>query len=596
MSTIKPVFIDKDSGQLVEPREGDTFINNPDFAFNSVQELMDFNFEVESDDPFPLSANLLGFYEVNDGGGSLVYWAPNEDKANHNGGTIIDPDHSETPSATNSLWFNSENAGTGCWKRIIDGHIPVTWFGAVADSTGPGTGTDSSIAIQAAMDNYKDVYFPNLSSGGFMAGNLNPNGRQALIGPGKDIVVLYGDMVNPTFTLGDWIPNDRTALGTIPRRWSMRNLYIENNDAPLIDVAYSPEWTLTDCTFITKDSEALNFRVCFGCTIQSCKIEGDGGGAEAAMTLYDNMNGFAMEGSTRITGGTANGAIDIGNTCHNLHIKGIVVERCLYGIRIGGNTGDGAGNVNNVTIENCYFERVRYPIRIGENNRCRVGSIKEIRVQNSFIEQPAGANLILGSAYYYDIRGFYCDDDGNNTFLELRPSNIDDRLPEHNRIEQFFLDGYTDTYDFNFNFSQRSDVIQSNEINSEIREENELFKRKTIRRGPFVNDGTQQVYPVISGSEELYGARLISAKIVNITGSLDQVVALGYVGNAQVYGVLNLDTATQEFGEYTFSFDQSWIDPRERTDFRLISGGSDTGGEFYFELTYDYCLTSELNV
>jgi len=41
--------------------------------------------------PAGTQASVAGYHEKGDGGGGIFYWDPNEDKANHNGGTIIDP-------------------------------------------------------------------------------------------------------------------------------------------------------------------------------------------------------------------------------------------------------------------------------------------------------------------------------------------------------------------------------------------------------------------------------------------------------------------------------------------------------------------------
>lgn len=77
---------------------------------------------------------VLGYHEPNDGGDGLFIWDADGDKANHNGGTIIDPmksfpDWNNENSKDN--WFNNTNSGQGVWKRIYSGAINVKWFGAI---------------------------------------------------------------------------------------------------------------------------------------------------------------------------------------------------------------------------------------------------------------------------------------------------------------------------------------------------------------------------------------------------------------------------------------------------------------------------------
>jgi len=101
---------------------------------------------------------VLGFYYVGDGGGGLFYYDGSEDQANHDGGSVIDPNHSVAPGS--SGWWTSENTGTGCWKRpeVI---VPTPdMFGATTDSADAANNTAALTAF--ANSGYEEVHFPRL--------------------------------------------------------------------------------------------------------------------------------------------------------------------------------------------------------------------------------------------------------------------------------------------------------------------------------------------------------------------------------------------------------------------------------------------------
>lgn len=82
--------------------------------------------------------NISGYHTAGDGGGGKFYWDASQDKANHNGGTIIDPDVTFPADWTNATqvntWFTA-GAGTGCWVRLFEGNkLYASWFGYRSDS------------------------------------------------------------------------------------------------------------------------------------------------------------------------------------------------------------------------------------------------------------------------------------------------------------------------------------------------------------------------------------------------------------------------------------------------------------------------------
>lgn len=98
---------------------------------NSLQDLLAANMESHK------VVNVLNYHTGLEGGGGVFYWDASKPKTEHNGGTVIDPTavfptdwNNQTQLAT---WFDTANAGTGCWVRQFDGAVNVKWFGAYAN-------------------------------------------------------------------------------------------------------------------------------------------------------------------------------------------------------------------------------------------------------------------------------------------------------------------------------------------------------------------------------------------------------------------------------------------------------------------------------
>lgn len=100
-------------------------------------------------------------YHTDTDGGGVFYWDAAKAKSEHNGGTVIDPTavfptdwNNQTQLGT---WFDTANAGTGCWVRQVEnsGLLSVDWFGAAGDDN-----TDDTKAIQSTLDNAMTAYFP----------------------------------------------------------------------------------------------------------------------------------------------------------------------------------------------------------------------------------------------------------------------------------------------------------------------------------------------------------------------------------------------------------------------------------------------------
>lgn len=140
--------------------------------------------------------NVQGYYSINDGGGGIFNWDSAQDKANANGGTIIDP--------SVSLALQGTGSGTGCWVRPQRGRVSVKWFGAKGDNS-----TNDSAAIQAAMDSFETtsagvgfeggiVYFPS----GVYVCNITFKNQLSLVGEHRFTTYLKAnDPTSPILTI-----------------------------------------------------------------------------------------------------------------------------------------------------------------------------------------------------------------------------------------------------------------------------------------------------------------------------------------------------------------------------------------------------------
>jgi len=98
---------------------------------------------------------VMGFYADYLIGGGMFVYVGNVSRSSHNGGTIIDPEHSKNPGQ--SGWWSSETSFLGCWLRVGAEDTKPEWFGAYGNGI-----YDDADAINAT------IKFVMLNGGGIV--------------------------------------------------------------------------------------------------------------------------------------------------------------------------------------------------------------------------------------------------------------------------------------------------------------------------------------------------------------------------------------------------------------------------------------------
>ena len=203
---------------------------------------------------------LKGYHEVGDQGGGLFIWDPNESKANHNGGTVIDPSK-QFPSdwsdeTLKDSWFNTTNEGTGCWKRVFEGVANVSWFGAVGDGE-----ADDYTVIKKVLSSFTNKII-KFNKGNYLYGsdfdlelnNIHILGEEGTVLLSKDKVDSNGNPDIYVFRLtGSNIKienikitrNTYVFFSNLPNSsWLLRMTQVKNFELKNIEITGSINWSI----------------------------------------------------------------------------------------------------------------------------------------------------------------------------------------------------------------------------------------------------------------------------------------------------------------------------------------------------------------
>lgn len=320
---------------------------------------------------------VSGYHAAGDGAGGHFFWSASESKANHNGGTIIDPDITFPTDWTNQTqvgtWFTA-GSGTGCWKRSDP--VDFKGFGGKGDGT-----TNDSLAFQQYIDTIDDAVFPTGTY--LLQSNMTTRAGLSIRGLGSPVFSLQATATTP----------DLYFLGISAANIKISGIKfnIDRNGQ-------------TACTAITFNANASNI------TIDDCFFVG------AART---NNRGMWSADATTVTDirvancrfNTLDWAIARADGFSSI-IRGLVFSRCSFydmtdGVNI--NSPDYLGGTPNnewtdTVIDSCVFENiVQFPVAFA-GPKCRHATVSNNQFRDCDIEAvhtEAGANdiKVIGNSF-----------------------------------------------------------------------------------------------------------------------------------------------------------------------------------------------------
>ena len=266
------------------------------------------------------SVRVLNYHSDVEGGGGVFYWDATKAKSEHNGGTVIDPTvvyptdwDNQTQLGT---WFDTSNAGVGCWVRQYDGAVNVKWFGASSVESP----FSNKKAIQQALLNYKDV----LVEGDYLL-DTTEGLSGAIDVPLEGSKVTFTGIITPTF-MEDLNPNppcifkvtadnvlfENGTLEYLGERFGA-NVGNHSNIPRLLDVS-GDFFTLQNFTVNGSPKTSITFTNSLDSSVKNCTFRG---------TLLENEpDGETINFAIRLL--NSHGFQFIGNNCYGQTLEGTV--------------------------------------------------------------------------------------------------------------------------------------------------------------------------------------------------------------------------------------------------------------------------------
>lgn len=506
--------------------------------------------------------HVLGHTNAGDGGGGLFRLAKGASAGTYtddNGITIV-------PTGGD---------GSSAWIRQYDSIINAEWFGLVYGDN--SRASENTSAIQAAINAAEtEVLIPLKKSKLYVTKDIQLKSAIVVRGTGQwsgealfsnPTTGIIGNGTGPVFKTGTYPSGDPNAVRSI----ELRDLRVENTNYPCIEILTSPTWRLVRCLMRTTEAECVKVRYSVRGTI-------DGGWYNSSYTIYsdnnftitayDNVNGLIITPDTVISGGSNGGGVDISQS---QHIKcGGIFEVCGgFGIRAGGYSGTGAGNVGGIDITG-YFEQVDKPISAGESNVVSGLNIEGIFLNNGALSS-ASYCVKLGRVYGWKIKNNSFYKQGSEpTLVIVQPTTgggITDKPVSGEWNDNYEDSGPSITIDSSVSTANQADIYAYNILRFGTSAPSGVVKEYI---SPVINANTGIGINAFAGAAN--GGRLVSVEILEATGTLNSTLDIGYSGNISENVSVDVSTLTYSNGMAVVPLSTDFMRPSQKQLFRVVAG------------------------
>ena len=510
------------------------------------------------------------------------------------GAIIVSSNDAPNPAAGTIRWTGQDFEGFdgSQWKsltgdsqlknNVLD-YIPDHLHASIADGTNT---TDLSSYIQSALDAECSTYFPEGSY--HLTSTLYPKRNATLTGAGKHATRLEAIGVS-ALHLGD-------GVGSAQRSISLHHMNVKGDTYPAIRIFQSPDFVIQNCHI----QQGVHISLAVRGIISECRLGSSGAGTWAVLA-DDYVNGLKVTNNV-VSGGSGGGAINLKGPNTNAQVAGNIIESSKFGIFVSSDpitASSAAGSSRSVRVSDNYIEQSEVPIFVGgifkfngvvKNNV--IGNAQTSVVPNRY------STIKMGRIYNCEIVNNQILNATNEIPFELvvnAAEAIDGNTISGNYIQNRQGVNLAITGAYATNNSLLAALGSRNYIDVDMQKSisNALYPEhmSSIEPREYIspiftaNEGTA-ISKWLDSTKILYGGRLISAELIDVTGDLTGcTLQIGSTVNLNelVNNNIALDTIALDRGQGVLPAG-SFI---RRTDDSVYRVNAGTGsGTFRFRLRF----------